>query len=184
MKRAAGWLIVLACLWPWTGAPRSSAPLAKRLLGPAAGLSASLTWVRFDLLVREGRYDAAYAAAERALELDPRAPQGWVHFAAHLARFRASPEIEPDPTRRRQWIGAALDLLARGEPVCADPGELARAEAGILLLVAAFETEGPGLDWPGGARAAEEQAAAAMGRAAYPGASIGEFETPEDGHDH
>lgn len=184
MKRAAGWLLVVACLWPWAGAARSQHPLARRLLGPAAGLSASLTWVRFDVLVREGRYDAAYAAAERALDLDPQAAQGWVHYAAHLANFRASPSTEPDPVRRLAWIRAALDLLARGEALCSDPGELARAQGGVLLLVANFERVGPGLDWPGGAPAAEEQAAQAYARARSLGVKIGELNLLDDGHDH
>jgi len=162
--RVAGWLACGLCWWPWWGAEPASAPLPERLFGPAAGLVASAAWVRFDLFVREGRYEAAYAAAERALDLDPRAPQGWIHLAAHLARFRASPENEPDPARRREWIQAALDLLARGETRCAEPGELAHAAGVILLMVAAFD-EPTGLGWPGGADAAQAAAAGAFARA-------------------
>ena len=105
------WIVVLLCCWPWQGAPRSEDPVGERLLGPGAGLLASGAWVRFDEHLRFGRYEAAYQVAEQALALDPRSPQGWMYFAAHLARFRTSVETDPDPANRRYWFRAALDLL-------------------------------------------------------------------------
>ena len=113
--RALCWLVVALCLWPWGGAPRATTPTGTRLLGPTSHLLSSALWVRFDALVREGRYEAAYDTAERALELDPRSPQGWMYYASHLARTRASAVTERDPAARRRWTRAALDLLARGE---------------------------------------------------------------------
>lgn len=156
--RMAVVLFLGACLWPWgpeprDARPRDRRPLAARLLGPVASLAASVQWVRFDSTVREGQFESAYAIAERALELDPRAPQGWMHLASHLAYFRASAENEPDPERRRQWITAALDLLSRGEQQTSEPAELAFMRGLVLYTVSESDTE-QGLGWPGGSSAA------------------------------
>lgn len=183
--RALGWLVVLPCCWPWAGVERSEAPAAERLLGPVAGLAASAAWVRFDALVHEGRYEAAYAVAERALALDPASPQGWWYYAAHLARFRASAESEPHPAERRRWLRAALDVLERGERRCARPGELALTRGLILRRIGWLEEEGAELGWPGGAAAAHAAADEALARArrlGVRGVDLGGHELGEPGH--
>lgn len=163
--RALLWVGVLLALWPWSP-PRTGAgtPLALRLVGPFASLAASVEWVRFDLAVREGRYERAYGRAERALRLDPRAPQGWVTLSSHLCTFRASLQNEPDPAARRAWIRAGLELLERGEGLTSDPAELAFAR-GITLVHVALIDGDEGLGWPGGWRAARDAAARAFRRA-------------------
>lgn len=165
VRRAAAWLLVAACLVPWRGAgPGDSGPLPRRLLGPIPSIAASVEWVRFDAALREGRYERAYAHAERALRLDPAAPQGWITFASHLTYFRGSAETEPDPAARRAWIEAGTALLERGEAVASDPGELAFARG--LMYAHVATVDGPqGLVWPGGRRAAADLAAAAFHRA-------------------
>jgi len=120
-------------------------------------LVASIEWVRFNTTVQEGRFQSAYAIAERALTLNPRAPQGWMHLAAHLAFFRASPENEPRPEHRRRWIVAALELLERGEGETSEPAELAFMRGLVLYHVATIDTEQE-LGWPGGSSAALESA--------------------------
>lgn len=170
--KLACWALVTLCLWPWGGVETSTQPLGQRLLGPAAGLLASVEWVRFDGLVRDGRYEAAYAVAERALELDPHSPQGWLHYASHLGYFRASAENEVDAAARRRWIRAALDLLDAGEDRCARPGELALSSGLILLLVARLEEEAGGLGWPGGAAAARAEAELCLARAVLAGVDV------------
>jgi tetratricopeptide (TPR) repeat protein len=182
--KALAWVVVTLCLWPWGGAPRSTVPLSERLLGPAAGLLASAAWVRFDALVRDGRYEAAYDVAERALDLDPSSPQGWLHYAAHLGRFRASAENEADPGVRRRWVRAALEVLARGETRCDKPGDLALSSGLILLLIARLEEEGDGLDWPGGAEGARRAAEQALGRAQFHGVRVLEAADAMSGHSH
>jgi len=147
-----------ALLWPWGGQPQdpraqAPRPLVARLLGPVASLAASVQWVRFDTAVQEGHFESAYAIAERALTLDSRAPQGWMHLASHLAYFRASAENEPDPERRRHWITAALDLLSRSEQQTSEPAELAFMRGLVLYTVSESDTE-QGLGWPGGSSAA------------------------------
>ncbi len=164
--RALAWIACILCLTPWHMPPRSELPLSERLLGPVSAILGSAEWVRFDGLVREGRFEAAYEIAERALALDPHSPQGWLHLAAHLAYFRASAESGEAPERRRTWVRSALDLLERGETHCTQPGELALAAALVLLQVAHDEETGLGLGWPGGAKGAREEAAHHLERAA------------------
>jgi hypothetical protein len=146
-------LVLGTLLWPWGPEPRDSRNLTTRLLGPVASLVASVQWVRFDAAVQEGQFESAYAIAERALTLDPRAPQGWMHLASHLSYFRASVENEPNPGRRRQWISAALDLLARGEQQTSEPAELAFMRGLVLYNVSEIDAK-QGLGWPGGSSAA------------------------------
>ena len=182
--RGAAWILVALCLWPWGGAPRSTLPLEERLLGPGAGLLASAAWVRFDALVRDGRYEAAYSVAERALELDPSSPQGWLYYASHLGRFRASAENEVDPAARRAWVRSALQVLERGEARCDRPGELALSAGLILLLVAQLEEEAQGLGWPGGAEAARLEAEQALARAVVMGVDVLTAAEAASGHSH
>ena len=170
--KLAGWILVALCLWPWSTSRPSTSPLGERLLGPTAGLLASVEWVRFDALVRDGRFEAAYAVAERALELDPHSPQGWLHYASHLGHFRASEENEADPTVRRRWIRSALTLLNKGEVSCKRPGELALSSGLILLMVARLEEKTGSLGWPGGAAAAQSEAEEALARTVAAGVDV------------
>lgn len=103
------------------------------LLGPVATFAAELEWVRFDLALRAGDVELAYARAETALWIDPGSTAGWNTYAAHLAFDRASPEREPEVARRRAWFDAALAVLARGEAAAREPAELALF-AGLLRL--------------------------------------------------
>ena len=160
-----GWGGVLLLCWPWQpGTDESQGSLGRRLLGPVASLVSSAEWVRFDWWVREGRYERAYAAAERALALDPAASQGWIHLAHNLAFLRASLENEPDSTRRRRWIEAGLELLERGETQAAEPADLAYYRGLILSWVADLEGLGPPVapGWPGGVEGALAAGAAAF----------------------
>lgn len=113
--------------------PATQGSLLLRLLGPGAVLAARIEWVRFDLALRAGDLELAYARADTALWIDPGSTEGWKLYAAHLAFDRAAEEREPDPTRRRAWFEAALALLARGEASARAPAELALF-AGLLRL--------------------------------------------------
>ena len=172
-----GWAVVALCCWPWHAAGRQpdrgssamSSPahgpnVVQGLLGPVAGLAASAEWVRFDWYVREGRYERAYAAAERALALEPSATQGWTHLASHMVFGRASLESEPQPLSRLRWIRAGLDLLKQGEQQAAVPADLAYLRGLVLAWVADLEALGgpaaPG--WPGGTDGARLAAADAF----------------------
>jgi len=172
-----GWPIVALCCWPWQAAgrqpSRGTSALAatdhgpnvlQGLMGPVAGLAASAEWVRFDWYIREGRHERAYAAADRALALEPRATQGWTHLASHLAFGRASLESEPKSLSRLRWIRAGLDILKKGEQQAAVPADLAYLRGLILTWVADLETLGspaaPG--WPGGTDGARLAAADAF----------------------
>lgn len=122
--------LFVASLVP-THKPRGSMLVA--LLGPVATFAAELEWVRFDLALRAGDVELAYARAETALWIDPGSTAGWSTYAAHLAFDRAALEREPDVARRRAWFDAALAALARGETTAREPGELALF-AGLLRL--------------------------------------------------
>lgn len=182
--KLACWALVTLFLWPWGGVEPSNRTLGERLLGPATSLLASVEWVRFDALVHEGRYEAAYAVAERALELDPHSPQGWLHYASHLGRFRASAENEVDSAARRRWVRAALDLLKAGEERCERPGELALSSGLILLLVARLEEETGGLGWPGGTAAARAEAEECLARAVLAGVDVLSAAEAASSHSH
>lgn len=136
-----------------------------RLLGPIPSLAAGVQWVRFDLALRDGRPELAYAYAGSALALDPRSPGGWLTLARHLVFERGSPSAEPLPAERRRWIRAGLAQLERGEASARTPALLAFVRGTIL---AEFVAEIPDeeLGWPGGRRAALEEARGAFERAA------------------
>jgi hypothetical protein len=161
--KLTAWVLALALLLPWqassTGAGRSA---AARLLGPVASLGASVLWIRFDLALRNGQPERAYALATDALRLDPRAVIGWSTLARHLIFDRASLENEADPARRRRWIRSGLDVLERGSGKVRDPGELAFTAALALNYVALIAGE---LEWPGGPAAALDEAIAQLERA-------------------
>lgn len=152
---AIAWLLFGAA--PQLPATSTASSAVQRLLGPVAGLAAGVEWVRFDAALRDGNPERAYVHAETALALRPSSPAGWSAFARHLIFDRASRESEPDPERRRYWIRAGLALLERGEARCARPGELAFMRGNVLAnFVAVLPDEE--LGWPGGARAALDEA--------------------------
>lgn len=162
----AGWIAVAALVL----VPRASVDAAwrdegplRRLLGPLATFAAGVEWVRFDLALRAGEPELAYARAQTALELDPGAAEGWDLLASHQAFDRAAPEREPEPHARMAWIRAALGTAERGEAVSRDPARLALLQ-GLILLKVAFGD--PDLAWPGGRRALWEEAAVHLDRAA------------------
>ena len=80
-------------------------------------LAASGLWVRYDLELRAGRPELAYAFAHLALELDPGAAEGWTALAAHLAYDRASREEELDPGRRMARCGGVYGWTRCGGAV-------------------------------------------------------------------
>jgi len=161
-----GWIGVAALLYPWGAMPREgpTPSIAERLVGPIASLAASVQWVRFDMALDTGRPERAYALAESALGLAPRAAPGWLTLGRHLITVRGSAQDEPDPERRARWMRAGLDTFERGEGVAIDAGELAFARglylAGLIAGIPAEE-----LSWPGGAEAALDEAELAFERA-------------------
>lgn len=169
-RRALMWGVALAALWPWAGArPTPVASPLGRLLGPFASLAASAEWVRFDTALYEGRPEAAYAHAERALALDPRATVGWRYLAHHLIFDRGGSTSGEGPARRRAWIRAGLERLAEGEARAADPAELAYTTGLAWTWIATLD-ESAELEWTsGGAPAARARARAALERAAAAG---------------
>jgi len=165
--RIVGWLAALALLVPWSKDEHGHGrPASVQLLGPVASLAASVLWVRFDLALREGEPERAYALASDALRLDPRSTTGWSTLSHHLIFERASLENEPDPARRRQWIRSGLDVLARGESEVRAAGELAFLAALVLNYVSLIADE---IAWPGGAVGALDEALECLERAASAG---------------
>lgn len=190
MKRVVLSLAAFGCFWPWSEVERDDRAIERRLLGPVAGLTASASWVRFDWLVREGRFEAAYEVAERALELDGTAAQGWLHYASHLAHVRGTSLFESDPEKRRQWTEAALDVLGRGEKLTHAPGDVAFSAGLLLMDVSRREADGDTLNWPGGSEAARLQAKMWIARAEEYGSDVWDFtgltpdEVPPADHEH
>jgi len=171
VQRGWPWLIVAALLVPWSGSARRPAPHdspTARLLGPIGSLAASVEWVRFDLALRAGRNERAYARAESALRLDPVSPEGWLTLGRHMITLRGSAANEADVGRRMRWWRAGLDLLARGEEQSNAPGELALAQGVYLAFYVdeflAADDWMPDL-WPGGRLAALREALEALERA-------------------
>jgi len=161
-------------LGPWRTPPAAvgSESLAYRLLGPIASLAASAQWVRYDLALRAGEYELAYARAETALALDRGASEGWATLASHLIFNRGSLNAAGTPEKRRRWIRSGLDLIDQGEALVRDPEALAFLRGTIYAHLALQPEEE--LDWPGGRQAALVQAAEAFEHAAelgYPGAT-------------
>jgi len=151
---ALGWAVVLALVaWSLAAGPRraNARPTTgvQRLLGPVAGIAASVQWVRVDGAIRAGRPDLALARAETALTLDPGATGGWKLLAGHLAFDRASAERERDPALRLAWVEAGLEVARRGERTARNPEELAWWQG----LLCAMHAELDDLPWPGGSDA-------------------------------
>jgi hypothetical protein len=169
----SAWLGV-AALFAWAfvpadadaARPASGSPV-ERLLGPIAGLAASVQWVRFDVALRRGDTARAYARAEGALRLDPREPRGWIFLARHLVYERGSLLREPDREARARWIEAGLDTLRRGESRTRDPGSLLFERGVVLAFQASLSDEDRA--FPRGEAEAWELAAEAFEKAAATG---------------
>lgn len=140
--------------------PERPGTLVARLLGPVRGLAATVQWVRFNEERTHGRFDLAYEHAESALELDPRAPAGWMVLAHHLAFDRGAPGMAPDDASRLFWFEAGLAVLERGREQVADPADLWFLRGTFLAAQAEYEAED--CVWPGGPGAALLEAAAAF----------------------
>ncbi len=140
----------------WVGpadrSARASMGGTQRALGPLASVAASVEWSRFRSALLQGDTTAAYAIADRALALDPSGESGWLNYAQHLIFERGSFAENETPAGRRQWIGAGLDLLKRGEALCRTPGELAFM-AGLIRTGYLAPIPDEDLGWPGGPRA-------------------------------
>jgi hypothetical protein len=175
LRRLSGWALVVAlvALAPVPSDPASSHAgegLLRRLLGPVASLAASAQWVRADLAFREGREELGFARAQTALLLDPGAAEGWNFLAWHQGYDLASPEREPDPSRRLAWLRAGMETAARGERVAREPADLALLQGLMLAKTAAID---PRLAWPGGERGMWRDAAEHFERAGSLGAPLG-----------
>ena len=114
--------VAILGLWPRDNAAkgRPADPLG-RLMGPFASLLASAEWVRFDLALYEGRPEAAYAHAERALDLDPGAVAGWQYLAHHLIFERGSELEAGSPDERRAWIQAGIERRRKARSTSTPP---------------------------------------------------------------
>lgn len=155
-------------LGPRDGEARAAMGPAQRALGPLASVAASVEWVRFRMALQAGDTASAYAIAESALRLDPRGERGWLELAQHLIFERGSFLENESPEGRRRWIQAGLEVLGRGETLCAAPGELSFS-AGLIRsgYLAAIPDED--LGWPGGPEALLEQGRADLVRAVAAG---------------
>lgn len=165
LRRALLVALIVWGFWPAARGGDEQRPpgLGERLLGPVSSLASSAIWVRFDLALREGEPARAYALAERALELDPGAWQGWSSLGLHLVFERGSGESELDPAERRRWIRAGLEVLQRGAGRARRPGELHLL--GGVVLAAHIAPRADELGWPGGAPAALRAALPELDRA-------------------
>lgn len=132
------------------------------LLGPVAGLFASVLWVRVDAAFAAGEPARAFALAERALDLDPGATDGWSTLVWYQAVQLAAPAREPDADRRRRWLENGLAVARRGEGSAREPSALARLAGDILFVHADAEPPTP---WPGGRAGLLAAAAEAYTRA-------------------
>lgn len=163
LSKPAGRLLLALCVcvgmsWLPVPSPQRRGPLA-----PIASFVATIQWARADAAFDEGRLDVGLARAERALELDPNATEGWSWLASVLVHRFGALEFEVAPAARRTWVEAGLAVLARGEEVAAEPEELALHAGLIMAFVASLPEEV--LEWPGGARAAWTEAAENFERA-------------------
>ena len=158
-------LQLLAALGLFAGLAFLPAPPAGRRgpLAPIASFAATIQWARADVAFDEGRLDVGLARAESALELDPKATEGWSWLASVLVHRFGAPEFELASRTRRTWVEAGLSVHARGEAAASEPEELAFHAGLIMAFVASLPEEV--LEWPGGARAAWTEAAEHFERA-------------------
>ncbi|MCA9001616.1 MAG: hypothetical protein KDB61_06820 [Planctomycetes bacterium] len=158
-RRGISWLLALMGLVGLSTVFWPGMPSAGRTSSPLVSLAASWQWVLFDQSVGRGEFEQAYLHADRALALDPGAPEGWTTLANHLIFLRGSFQNEPDDAKRIEWMRAGLDVLFEGLLQSRDPGELHLVLGQTLTLyiapLAAAEVDP--LPWPGGAQAAQEQ---------------------------
>lgn len=153
--------LVLAA--PWHLPQADERPLARRLAGPISGMWAAGHWVRFDMQVHQNQMERAYLSANRALQLDPWPPAGWIRLAEHLWFIRASAEREPNPVSRTRWFAAGLEVLNEGIERSAIPGEVALVKARMCGLFLLPLVQGGAVQWPGGAAAVEKISREAFG---------------------
>jgi hypothetical protein len=179
MKRRGVLVWFVAIALSLAGLARDPAESRRGLLGPIAGLAASIEWVRFDSALSRGRTDLAYARAEHALELDPTSTDGWSYFASHLVFDRGSAEVEHDPERRWQWIRAGLEVLERGEATAREPARLVLYRG---LVHAALADSGGSFELSDEAHA--ELARALFERAGALGLDLGAELSRSFQHDH
>ncbi len=133
--------------------------LTRRLLGPIATVLASVWWVRYDLALRGGQFETAYARARTALTLDPGAGQGWITLARHMIVDRGALLLEPDYETRLGWIRASLELLEHAQGEARNRHEVAFARGVIFEHLAMHAEE---LGWPPGEEGALRAAAEAF----------------------
>lgn len=180
-------LLALALAAPWHFPKPDERPLGRRLAGPISGMWAAGHWVHFDMQVHSNQMEEAYLSAQRALQLDPWPPAGWIRLAEHMWFTRASAEREPDPRRRARWFAAGLEILDEGIQRSAIPGEVALVKARMTGLYLFPLVQDGTVDWPGGAEAVEQTSRAAFDLAqSYgfsPGADLLGPSKPH-GHDH
>jgi hypothetical protein len=111
------------------------------LLGPIAELAAEIQWVRYEGALTRGEEARALALAESALALAPHVGAGWQRLAAHQGYDLASPALEPDLARRREWLAAAESTLERGAALVEQPAELVLFHALLLHSKAGLDPE-------------------------------------------
>lgn len=191
-------LAALALLWPHGGVARDERPAARRLLGPIGSLAAAWEWVVFDAAVHEGREEAAWLAARRALSWDPQPAAGWIRLAEHLWFLRGSAERVPEPELRTRWFEAGLQVLEEGIATSGAPEQVALVRARMLGLYLAPLVADGAIAWPGGLPAVRERTREALDLALELGADPSLPEGMEDpleefarqhadgghGHDH
>ena len=189
-------LAALALLWPHGGVARDERPAARRLLGPIGSLAAAWEWVVFDAAVHEGREEAAWLAARRALSWDPQPAAGWIRLAEHLWFLRGSAERVPEPELRTRWFEAGLQVLEEGIATSGAPEQVALVRARMLGLYLAPLVADGAIAWPGGLPAVEERTREALELALELGADprlpegledpLEEFarQHADGGHDH
>ena len=78
--RAQVLLALAACVgMSWLPTPTEQ---RRRALAPIAAFAATIQWARADAAFDEGRLDIGLARAERALEWNPSAAEGWSWLAS------------------------------------------------------------------------------------------------------
>lgn len=161
-------VVLIAIGWYGGAGSERTARGGSSLIGPIAGVAASVQWVRAHHELRNGRDARGFALAETALALDPGATNGWSLLVDHQLRALASHLREPDPDRRRAWIVSALRTAERGLEVARDPARLALdTAAGLWILAEADEVP----TWRNGRVGLEAEAAAWFERARALGSS-------------
>lgn len=142
---------------------RHARELQALLAGPLAPALASVQWTQAQSLLRRGELGPGLHAARGALALCPRSAPLWAEYARVLALQLGSPEREPDPRRRADWLSAGLAALDEGARASGEPAGFAFARAFVLLAKAGTD---PAIDWPGGSAELDRSAREALAAAA------------------